>query len=247
MAKRAVSGKARTQRSRLREGPTPAEARLLRKAPIYASAPPETIDRVAQVSLVEFHRRSEVLYYQGDASERCYVVLAGRVRVSRVAPDGRELAVGHALSGDVFGEWGLFGHAVHRDMAEVAEDTRVVVTPLSALVPLADVDIKFQKALARHAAARRLEAEGRLEAFLYRSVRSRLAEFLIEATKRDGETTAQGVMIQSRFTHLEIACTVGATRETVTLTLSDMRRRGILFIQRRRIIVRDATKLKALV
>ena len=219
----------------------------MRKAAILGACATDTVDRAIRGSLVEFHRRSEVLYYQGDASERCYTVLSGRVRISRVATDGREATLFHALSQSVFGEWGLYGHPTQRDTAEVAEDVRVAVTPLSVFAGPGQSDSKLLRALAEHAAARRLDAEARFEAILYRPVRSRLAEFLIDAARRDGVSEGRGTLIRSRYTHLEIACTVGATRETVTLTLSDMRRRGLLVIERRRIIVRDLTKLRALV
>ena len=84
---------------------------------------------------------------------------------------------------------------------------------------------------------RRLEAERRVESLLSRSVESRVAEFLLEAAERHGIPETRGVLIGVRYTHQEIADYVGSTRETVTLTLGEMRRQELLCFDHRRIVI----------
>jgi CRP/FNR family cyclic AMP-dependent transcriptional regulator len=90
---------------------------------------------------------------------------------------------------------------------------------------------------------RRLEAEQRIESLLLRTVESRVAEFLLDAANCYGIPDSRGVLIGVKYTHQEIADFVGSTRETVTLTLGELRRRSLLLFDHRRIVVRDAEAL----
>jgi len=82
-------------------------------------------------------------------------------------------------------------------------------------------------------------------AILFRNVEGRLVEFLLDAADRWGVPTPKGTLISAPITHLEIAQTIGSTRETVTLTLGALRRQGLLDVAGRRLIVTDRAGLSA--
>jgi CRP-like cAMP-binding protein len=92
---------------------------------------------------------------------------------------------------------------------------------------------------------RQRETEDRIESLLFRNVEGRLVEFLLKAADRWGVPTPKGTLISAPLTHLEIAQTIGSTRETVTLTLGALRREGLLDVAGRRLIVRDREALSA--
>jgi CRP-like cAMP-binding protein len=91
------------------------------------------------------------------------------------------------------------------------------------------------------------DLERRMEAFLTRPVESRVADFLVEASRRHGIPDSRGVLIGVKFTHQEIASYVGSTRETVTLVLGDLKRRGLIGTDHRRVIVHESEALERLV
>jgi CRP-like cAMP-binding protein len=86
-----------------------------------------------------------------------------------------------------------------------------------------------------------------MEALLSRPVESRVADFLSEAVETHGINDSRGYLIGVKYTHLEIASYVGSTRETVTLVLGDLKRRGIIEIDQRRVVVRQVDRLRALI
>ena len=77
-----------------------------------------------------------------------------------------------------------------------------------------------------------------------RTVEARVADFVAQAAERHGIPESRGVLIGEKFTHIEIAEYVGATRETVTLVLGVLKRDGIIDTDHRRIVVRDAAGLR---
>jgi CRP/FNR family transcriptional regulator len=59
--------------------------------------------------------RGERLFNEGDEGDSLYVVLDGKMKLTRAAPDGRENLLGVLGRGDMFGELSLFDPAAHLD------------------------------------------------------------------------------------------------------------------------------------
>jgi CRP-like cAMP-binding protein len=102
---------------------------------------------------------------------------------------------------------------------------------------------ELARRLLRLMVERRLDTERRIESLLSRTVESRVAEFLLDAAQRHGIPDSRGLLIGVKYTHQEIADYVGSTRETVTLTLGDLRRKNLVLFDHRRIVVRDLEAL----
>jgi CRP/FNR family cyclic AMP-dependent transcriptional regulator len=195
---------------------------------------------------VRFARRG-MLYEQGSRADSLYVLAAGRVREVRVASDNRSLTVAYRLPGELLGETALpEGHS-YQGTASAIEPVDAAKLPMRAVTDLLFDSPAFANCMIGLLVHRRLEAEGRIASLLSRSVESRVAEFLVDAARRNGLSEARGVLIGMRYTHQEIADYVGSTRETVTLTLGDMRRQSLLCFDHRRIVITDAAGLAKLV
>lgn len=78
----------------------------------------------------------------------------------------------------------------------------------------------------------------------YRTVRERLASFLLGIADRFGVETAQGIKIQVPLRHQDIASSISATRETTSRTLSELERKGIISSEQSRITILDAESLQ---
>lgn len=186
-----------------------------------------------------------VVLAQGSAADALLVIGRGRARLERVAADGRMVSVGYRGSGDVLGETGL-GHATeHAESATAMEELEYARLPVAFVHELLARDAGLGAAALGLLLARQREAEDRLESLLFRNVEGRLVEFLLKACDRWGVPTPGGTLISAPLTHLEMAQSIGSTRETVTLTLGALRREGLLDVAGRRLIVRDRDALAA--
>lgn len=78
----------------------------------------------------------------------------------------------------------------------------------------------------------------------YRTVRERLASFLLGMVSRFGEKTAKGITLQVPLRHQDIASSISATRETTSRTLSELERKGIISNSQSRITICDVSALE---
>jgi CRP-like cAMP-binding protein len=182
---------------------------------------------------------------QGAPPDALLVLGRGRARLERAAPDGRVVPLGYRGSGDVLGEACLGRAPAHEENATAMEELEIVRLPVSLMDTLAAEDAALGHAVLALLLGRQRETEDRIESLLFRNVEGRLAEFLLAAADRWGVPTPGGTLISAPITHLEIAQSIGSTRETVTLTLGALRRKGVLDVAGRRLIVRDRAALAA--
>ena len=86
---------------------------------------------------------------------------------------------------------------------------------------------------------------GRRQAF---EARAQAGQF--QCTHHVGRTLelmdGRGIVIALKITHQEMANLIGSTRETVSLTLSQFKRKGLIQNEGRRVILADREGLKAL-
>jgi len=89
-----------------------------------------------------------------------------------------------------------------------------------------------------------LEMEFRLAALKSKRSKVRIVEFIVQLAKRQGQRVGYEMLIRNFMTHQEIADVTSTARQTVTTELNELRRKGILKYDRRRLLIRDFKKLE---
>jgi CRP-like cAMP-binding protein len=219
---------------------------ILERSPILKTLGAGALaDLSRQCNRATFERRA-TLHRQGDRGHHVYVVGSGRVRLLRAGREDRALTVAYRGPGALVGEDVLLDGEFHLE-ARAAERVEAVLIPLRHFRAVLSVEPELTLALLENILASRTRCERRMEALLSRPVESRVADFLSEAVDSHGIADSRGFLIGVKYTHLEIASYVGSTRETVTLVLGDLKRRGIIEIDQRRVVVRQVDQLRALI
>jgi CRP/FNR family cyclic AMP-dependent transcriptional regulator len=219
---------------------------IVGRSSLLNSLDADSIDEIVRQSTVVKVARRRPIHSQGEPGNFVFVVGSGRALVVRRADGDREFTVAYRGVGDLVGETPIAIGGMHRDGALAIDQLEVLRIPMRLVGDLMERSPKFCMALLKMMGERRMEAERRIEALLSRTVESRVADFLLRAAESHGIQESRGRLIGVKFTHQEIANYVGSTRETVTLTLGDMKRRGLILFDHRRVVVQDEEALRKL-
>lgn len=174
----------------------------------------------------------EILFHEDDAANHIYEVVSGQVMLYRLINDGRRQVVDIISAGDLFG---LSMTGLHDCSAETLTAAEVRV--------LDRRDIEGSGALQTHVnrcLMTRIESLHSHTVLLGRkSAQERVASFLMRFVPKRGVVGCVGPAVGHddqtvvlRMTRQEIADYLGLTIETVSRVLSDMKRRGIISIER---------------
>lgn len=218
----------------------------LKKIPLLAELGPDVVARLAErVELREIRRR-EVIYLPGDPGGSLFFVNGGRVKISKVTRDGKALTLNYCGPSELFGESCLVDGTPREEMAEAMENAMITQIERNdfekLLLGYASLGVHMTKLLAQ----RRRDLENKLETLVFRDVTSKLAELLLQLAEEYGVDDARGTMVALKITHQELANLIGSTRETVSLTLSQFKKKNLICTEGRKVIIADTESLRAL-
>jgi CRP/FNR family cyclic AMP-dependent transcriptional regulator len=179
----------------------------------------------------------EIIYEAGDMASSLFLVISGRVQLYRTTPDGRRFAIATLEPGSIFGEESLLGGHGPNTYAVGLEPGSVWAMPGQRAREISSSNPLFGFGLMQAMGQRVVEAENRLEQMAYSTIASRLAALLLELRADSGDNTIE-------VTHQELADMLGTWRETISKTLQEFRRRGLIASGRRRLTLLDEEGLR---
>ena len=86
----------------------------------------------------------------------------------------------------------------------------------------------------------------KIEHLVFRDVHAKLAALLLDLGKEYGKETEDGLQIDQKITHQEMANLIGSTRETISLTLAAFKRKELVQLFGRTVVLTDLDGLAAL-
>lgn len=166
-----------------------------------------------------------------------YLLKRGYVRLYRVSPEGRQLTVSLLGPGNVFGELEGLSTGTRHSFAEAVTDVLVCVLREADLDRLMRAYPEVAVRMVRVLSSRLRELEDLLERLALSTVRTRLLHLLVKLAESFGVPEGRYVRLDIGLTHQDLADMVGSSRETVTLTLQELARNGVVRTGRRRLWV----------
>ena len=217
---------------------------VLRRAPLFDGLDEESAKALRRQMPDVKLSRGEHLFMEGDAGDRLYVVLEGKMKLTRAAADGRENLWSVLGPGEMFGELSLFDPRPRTSTASAVTDVTLAALAHDALRPWLlerpEVSMHMLQALAR-----RLRRANDVTADLvFTDVPGRVAKNLLDLADRFGEQDRDGLHVHHDLTQEELAQLVGASRETVNKALADFAARGWLQISARSVLILNAERLR---
>lgn len=80
---------------------------LLKKIPLFENLSEYELEEIDRICIREAHAKDTILFFEGDPGNRCYVIIKGEVRISKLIPNIGEEALAVLKIGDYFGEMAL--------------------------------------------------------------------------------------------------------------------------------------------
>jgi CRP-like cAMP-binding protein len=209
--------------------------------------PADTLDALARFARVQDFRRNETIVRKGDPGTGMMAVISGRVKISTVSLEGKEIIIDFINPGELFGEIALIDSGERTADAVAIAATRLMVLERRDFLPFLErhpgVCIKLLSLLC----ARLRQTTGLVEDALFQTVEYRLAKRLLRFAAQFGEPHEDGVLLPLQLSQREIAALIGVTRETVNKQLGNWQDRGWVEIRRGALFVRDIDALEGLV
>jgi CRP/FNR family transcriptional regulator len=209
---------------------------LLREMPLFRSLTEDEFAEVGSRTAVREFKRNAVVLHEDDTNEFMYMVLRGRIKVTRSTEDGKEMILALRGAGEFFGEMTLIDGKTTPATVTAIEDSLIALISRTDFTTLILTQEKFLNELLLIFCSRLRDSWKKIEMLNLNNAAQRIRMLLLMLSEESGKKTPEGVTIDVKLTHQNIADMTGLTRETVSRVLEDwMRENTIAIGENRRI------------
>ncbi len=203
-------------------------AELLKRVNIFVDLDEGDILDLANSSIEKKFSKNNVIVSQEEQGSALYILCEGRVKVVLYGDSGKELILTVFKPGDFFGEMSLLDKKPRSAHVICMEDSKLIILERNIFEKQILKNPKVALKILQVLSARLRKTDESFGNLALLDVYGRLARTLIDMGNTDGKKVSEGLLIENRPTHQEIAAMIGATRETVSRGLSEFERRGFI-------------------
>ena len=219
---------------------------IFAQASVFAGLGAEALEAIAADFLPRRLPRDAPLLLEGDPAEVYYLLADGQVKIIQTSAEGFEVILHLLGPGDLVGALPNLNEGTYP--ASVIALTEVVAYAISP----ADFDAILERHpsvaihLLRFAASRLRASHARLREMATERVERRIARTLSRLAGQIGKRTERGIVLGAPLSRQDLAELTGTTLYTVSRTLKEWERRGILIAGREQVILLNTHALVAI-
>lgn len=217
-------------------------ASFIGNIPLFKGLPPAQIKQLASLAMYKPYKKGELIFSEGQEATGFYILIVGRVKVAKLAPDGKEQILHILGSQEPFGEVPVFAGERFPANAEAMEDSKVLFLPREEFIHL----IKKEPSVAMHMLAllsRRLrQFSSLIENLSLKGVSARLASYLLYMSQRQADTALLELDVPKTL----LANFLGTIPETLSRILAKMTQESLIEVDGRRIRLLNRRALEEL-
>lgn len=173
----------------------------------------------------------QMIFSRGDPGREIYLVLEGRIRLSVLSSDGRELSFDNASPGSIFGEIATLDGGERTAGATAISRVQAMVLSQRAMMELIEANPHVSMATIKFLCSRLRETDQRLEAIALHRIEVRLARLMLSALRVQSSSPlgdSGSVPLDLGMSQGELALLIGASRPKVNVALTMLEDMGAI-------------------
>ncbi len=201
---------------------------LLKRVPLFEGLTNDELAGLSQVAMLRVFPKDRVVILAEEQGDSLFVINNGKVKVSIVSEDGREVILTILGEGNFFGEMSLLDGNPRSANVTTMEETELLMVRradfLRFIQNTPQVAIKLLSVLAQ----RLRKTDRKIEGLALSDVTGRITQTILQLAEEQGRPIPEGVLIKNRPTHQDLANMSGTTRETVSRVLKRLENQGYI-------------------
>jgi CRP/FNR family transcriptional regulator, cyclic AMP receptor protein len=208
---------------------------FLRSIRLFHSLTDEELMEISTKVVIREFSKNEIILHEEDSNDFMYVVLFGKVKVVKATEEGKEIILAIHHSNELFGEVSLIDGKTSPATVLATENSLVAIISKSDFYALLH-QRKVLDTLLGILCERLRESWKMIHILNSKNAMQRIKMLLIILSYNKGEKTPDGLVINYKLTHQDIADMAGLTRETVTRVLDKLQKDGDIAVLKNKFI-----------
>jgi len=190
-------------------------------------------------------QKNDLVYMPGSVADKVYFIEKGRVKLGNYDSEGKEVITTVLFEGQIFGEECLISDGPRADYAKSMGELEVKAIPLEDFSRSLQSNGTYALDVTKLVLRKLVSSKKKWYSKMTNLARPRIISFLIDLAKENGQRLGYEILVNKFFTHHELACLTGTARQTVSSVLNELKKKNIIYFDRKKIIYRDLDLLVA--
>ena len=217
---------------------------FLSEVPLFQGLSEEQLQPIYDAMVLRHYRSGETIVHQDDSqSQTFYLIVSGTVNVVVLSPEGKQAILATLSSGEFFGEMSILDGEPRSATVVAEHDCEVYLLHRREFVRILESfpQIAIQMLVTLSGRLRRTNRH--INTLSIFSVYGRIADVILQIGEEHGSRVGDCLVINDPPTHQTIAEMAGTSRETVSRVLAQLKQKGCITADRKRLVVLNEKKL----
>lgn len=219
------------------------ELEYLKHLPIFEELAPADLAAIDNVTVERRYKKNMIIFMEGEPGEGFHYVKSGKVKIVKIAQDGREHIINILGPGDVFAEVLLFNRGPYPATSVALEDSVIGIIKNVELENVVVNNPRIALHIIRVMNKKLLHAQMKIKTLALSDTFARTAQILGRLAQQYGRQVPGGIRLDIDMTRQDLANLVGTTRETVSRVLSSMKKDKVIDLAEQQIVILDEQRL----
>lgn len=217
---------------------------FLRNVSIFEELPERDLAKIASLGTRKTFLKGSVILMEDEIGSALFIIIDGKVKVSRLDETGREVILSILGPGEVFGEMSLLDGMKRSATVSALTDTEVLIIYRDDFLNLLNKHPQIAISLLKELTQRLRKADMQIKSLSLKDAQGRVGCVLIMLADDLGKMYKGHVIVEGLPTQQDLANMAGTSRETVSRILSKFEKMGLIKIEGRNLIILEYEKMR---
>jgi CRP/FNR family cyclic AMP-dependent transcriptional regulator len=212
---------------------------VLKYIPLFSELSEEDLKEIVKLAVRQIYKKDNMILIEEEIGSTMFIILDGRVKISRISEDGREVILSILSEGDFFGEMSILDGQNRSANVVTLEDSKIMVVRredfLKMLRDYPQIAINLLKELAH----RLRRSDSQIKSLSLQNATGKVASTLLRIADDSGKIHKGQVEIPKLPPQQDLANMAGTSRETISRVLKSLSKLGYLKKEGSRLIILD--------
>lgn len=217
--------------------------RLLRKVPFFEPLKEEELRSLLPFIKEKKYKKNQTIFHEGEPGRYLFMIRSGNVKIYKLSEDGREKILRVFGADEFFAELPLLDGGKYPASAETLSAATLLCLSRENFLKILSDNPQIMSKIHEIVGNRLRHFTSMVTDLTLKDASRRLAGFLLEKAEEKDLFSSKEIRFPLELTHNEIASLIGTARETVSRTLRQLQKEGMIEIKDRYITVLDKERL----
>jgi CRP-like cAMP-binding protein len=217
---------------------------FLKYVPIFSELSDSTLEQISKLGVKKKFPKDSIILFEHETGSALFVIVTGKVKVSRVSEDGKEVILTILGDSDFFGEMAILDGLTRSANVTSMEDSELFIIQRKDFLELLQIHPEVSIALLQELTQRLRAADMKIKSLSLKDAEGKVATVILQLADDLGKIKQGTVEIEKLPFQQDLANMAGTSRETISRTLHSFAKKGLVELDGSKLRILNYEKFK---